>query len=250
MKSLQKFADIDDKMLWKNAALSQLENFKSLAADIGSKPIVVRSHRSKSIELPVVALSLPDEEIIFVLRDNFYCLNVWVKSDNHSINLPLGELFASRGMNWYKDEIVRKRTYTYQSWSDEEMDDARILRVKVENVRGGSYWSEVSAKAKDRWQNRMKSTAWWENDWSGGLLITDPMPMNDQEFEENTQFFHSGNCYAEGMDVLWKTRPPHYSVGSDNFLIETGNWENTVRIVSLIVRHIQSAMQILEKTSR
>ena len=55
-QQLTDFAHIPDEFLWKGAALAQLEHFETLGSMLGLKPLVVGSHTSKSIMLPVKSI--------------------------------------------------------------------------------------------------------------------------------------------------------------------------------------------------
>lgn len=237
MKTLSEFEKISGTMLWKNAALSQLESFKSLAGEIGSpEPIVVSSHVSKSITLPVALFSVPHLRI--VIRDNFHGLNVWVESDR-PITVPLSEIFPAIDFAWYKSQIDSCRGYTYADWSIDEINDDRILRVRRKN---GNGWSMVSGDEKDRWSKRMTSTEWYKKDWSSSSLIVDEESVNrakaDIEFNENTQFFRCEHCFAEGMSSLWEKEPPLYSVGSQNFIIAIDDWASARKFLKIIMENV------------
>jgi len=70
-------------MIWKSAARAQVGRFEALAQIVGVGigerhervlvgAFVIATHRSKSIDLPVVRFERPDLGVAFVLRDNFY----------------------------------------------------------------------------------------------------------------------------------------------------------------------------------
>jgi len=88
--TLKEFAElrrIDDKMLWKSGAKSQLALLAGpvtelmLAADAGAKVTVRSTHTSKSIVLPVVELRSEKLGIVFYARENFYNWAVTVESE-------------------------------------------------------------------------------------------------------------------------------------------------------------------------
>jgi len=72
---MKDFEQIGDNMIWKNSALHQIGAFKSLATKLDCEMKVVSSHHSKSIELPVVELTMA-EVGTFTIRDNFYDINL------------------------------------------------------------------------------------------------------------------------------------------------------------------------------
>jgi hypothetical protein len=79
-----------DEMLWRGSAVDQMvfvrETLNQLVwtgvpwADRG-EPMVISTHRSKSIDLPVYELSRPDVGIRLVMRDNFYNWKLSVLSE-------------------------------------------------------------------------------------------------------------------------------------------------------------------------
>lgn len=186
---------ISDDMCWKEAALGQLKNFETLASSFNVKPIVISTHRSKSIDLPVVMLELNNGTV--VLRDNFHDINVAIAwRDDFTPRLLASDLFPAHDWDWYLSEIERKRGYCYRGWTDEEMADPRILRVQVTNVNGHAYMSEVRGEAKDRWIRRLVDPSWYEHDWSSGYLIADG-PLGP-----GCTFRVMSRCFLQGMDAL------------------------------------------------
>lgn len=225
MKTLKSFEDIGDQMLWKGSALGQIERFNALGKALETDPEVVSTHTSKSITLPVVRYNC--DFLILTLRDNFYGINVWVQSQN-PINMPYSTIAVEHDMDWYESEIQRKRNYCYKGWTDEEMDDPRILRVKLEN-----RWSEVRAEEKERWIARYHSTEWYSKDWASGKLVA-VSQFAEIPFPPETVFYVLGECFAEGMDRLWSHKPPLYEPGSHNFLMQISQWDDVERILKAL----------------
>lgn len=186
---------IRDTMLWKEAALGQLKNFELLAESFNVRPNVISTHTSKSINLPVVMMELKGGTV--VLRDNFHDVNVAIAWRNDfTSRLLASDLFPAHDWEWYMEQVNRCRNYTYLGWTDEEMDDPRILRVGVTNPSGHSYWSEVRGAEKDRWIRRLTDPAWYEHDWSSGYLITDG-PLGP-----GCKFRMMQRCFLQGMGGL------------------------------------------------
>ena len=70
---------ISDTMLWKGAAINQLDYFKKLGELSGCEKLeIISKHTSKSVDLPVVKISRPG--LSMILRDNFYDIKLSVKS--------------------------------------------------------------------------------------------------------------------------------------------------------------------------
>lgn len=73
---------VGDEMLWKGSFGRQMEQMRSLQGSVAfgmdyddyrdSVAWVISTHRSKSIQLPVVSYERPDLGLQFVIRDNFY----------------------------------------------------------------------------------------------------------------------------------------------------------------------------------
>ena len=78
---------IHEEMIWKNAAGQQFQEFFEFAKLLGGEPIVVSTHQSKSIELPVIEVTTP-YGVRCILRDNFHDINasVWCPEPcNHDL---------------------------------------------------------------------------------------------------------------------------------------------------------------------
>ena len=193
---------IRDTMLWKEAALGQLKNFELLAESFGVKPNVIATHTSKSIDLPVVMLELRGGTV--VIRDNFHDVNVAIAwRDDFTSRLLASALYPTHDWDWYLNEVARSRNYSYRGWTDEEMDDPRILRVQVTNVNGHVYMSEVRGEKKDRWIRRLTDPAWYEHDWASGYLIADG-PLGP-----DCKLRRLDCCFLEGMsDLSQEMRKP------------------------------------------
>lgn len=76
----QRTSDIDDKMIYKNAAVTQMIFIRdTICHSIGwVTPFVLSFHRSKSIELPVYGFTMKNG-IKIICRDNFYDWKVSVE---------------------------------------------------------------------------------------------------------------------------------------------------------------------------
>ena len=198
------------------AANSQIGKAHQLAARLGMPGFAIKSsHTSKGILLPVPTLSI--EGLSFTFRDNFHDLNLLVKSDRE-INMRLDFFYTPQSLDWYKENIDRNRNYSFRDWTDEEISDPRILRVQRKN---GS-WKEIEGDEKGRWNERMTSTAWYCNDWSGGeLLYSGPCP-----FAEETLFYPAPNAYAEGISSHAKT----YMGPCKEFLNYVNDWQELERL--------------------
>lgn len=162
---------IPESMYYQGMALKQLDAFQGLAADINARATVLSTHTSKSIELPVV--SLWTEHGFVVLSDNFHgvSLSMWMIAKPR---VSFVDVYPKRDWDWYLEQVARKRNYTFAGWSDEEMEDPRILRVQVRprfSPESPPYWRSVSAEAKDAWANRMVSTDWFHTCWSSSRLL-------------------------------------------------------------------------------
>lgn len=189
--TLESFANISDSMYWKDNALHQLEEFRELSRNLGMAFDVVGHHTSKSIRLPVVRAQ--EGGVRFFLRDNFYDINVCVMGC-FPFEFPCAELLAGicpeHDWAWYLNEIERCRGYTWKFFSDEEMEDPRILRVRPP---GSEHWYSIDPDRKDRWLRRMIDPEWWSEDWAGGTITT------DDPFGPGARLFVQSRPYLEGI---------------------------------------------------
>lgn len=161
-------AQISDRMMYRDAAMAQLDYFEHLSRVLGQPPTVLDTHRSKSIDLPVVQFREGDHDV--VLLDNFHECNV------HYQGPPVALTYEECGYKAltaddYHAEIAKCEGYTWKGWSAEELNDPRITRVKVTREDGDAYWSEKEPEEKERWLRRYVSADWVEHDWGYAKLL-------------------------------------------------------------------------------
>ena len=205
---------------------AQFEAINKLVNQLGATFTVEHSHTSKSITLPVPTITMPG--LTFMLRDNFHDLHLYVRSDE-VLNLPLSFFYTPQTFQWYQGKILSKRAYSFADWTDEEMNDPRVLRVLRKN---GNGWSEVSGDAKDRWAARASSTDWYSRDWSRGKLIhVGPVPFTDA-----TVFYETGHAYAQGIP---HTAKPYYGPCRE-FVNEVNGWDELTRLCLGIAEHVST----------
>ncbi len=237
LADLGSFANIKPSMFWRGAALDQIETIQKLVADLAAKyrvtASVVGSHRSKSIELPVVAITT--DAGVFTWRDNFNDANLLaVLKQPATLSLP--EFFEgiqdAKDWDWYLAEIARARGYSWRAWSDADMDDPRILRVK-DGRPGVDLWWEKEGEVKDRWSARLKDPTWYARDWSSGEITC------DSGFSPGARLFVQHRAYAEGIDVTTPNRS--YKAGLSDFIIAV---RDTPAAFTLIDRLTASALGV------
>jgi len=233
MTTLDSFRNIRDTMLWKEAALEQLTQFEALAGRLGVPLTVAGSHTSKSISLPVVQLIIDGN--LFLLRDNFNDVNLCVCAGK-PVMLPLAEMLEGvckpLDWNWYLKEISKCRSYTWDYFTDEEMDDPDILHVrKPHKASGGMIDWNVTRGAKDRWLQRMTDPLWYSRDWSHGEICW------EGEFGHEATLFVQYHPFAEGLEKLVPSsalRP--YFPGKRNFALSVNGMESAELIIRKVSR--------------
>lgn len=224
---INKFKEVAPEMLWRGAALDQIDRFESTVLALNKRfrvtAKVVGSHRSKSIDLPVIMLSTDAGE--FTLRDNFHDINLMAIL-RYPSKLSLDQLFAGiqkpLEWEWYLAQIDRARNYSWREWTDEEMGDPRILRVRDKRP-GVDMWSDKKADEKDRWASRMSNPAWYSHDWSSGELTW------DGDFRPGVMLFKQEHAYAEGIKVT--TSNQKYLKGIKDFIIATDTIESAATMI-------------------
>jgi hypothetical protein len=227
MIDLDKFKDVSSQMLWREAALDQIDEFgnvvTTLAKHFSVTAAVVGSHHSRSIALPVVKISTDVGE--FTLRDNFYDINLMAVLRSPT-TLSLEEFFDGiqepMTWDWYLSEIERARGYSWREWSDEEVNDPRILRVRDKRP-GCDMWWEKKPEEKDRWANRMSSPAWFSRDWASGEITW------DGHFGPGVKLFRQEHAHAQGIDL--KTSNRKYLRGINDFIIATDTHANAIAMI-------------------
>lgn len=186
-------------MFWYGAFVDQIDQWQALGVRVGQPLFVVGTHRSKSIDLPVVRVELPDG--FMLLRDNFYDVNIHVDSEA-PLALDAAVLYETMTWEQYLHNIERCRGYTYRGWTDEQMNDPCVLRVRVERFDGTFYWSEVSGAKKNRWLARMTNQEWYNRDWSSEELLTDGV------FGPDATIYVARRAFSEGLPSAGVYRPP------------------------------------------
>lgn len=189
----------------------QLFAFTNIAAHINGDLTIINTHTSKDEKLPVVKID--SKAISFTIRDNFHSINLGIELKEDFV-FPYAYFYKHEDIDWYNNEILRKKGYTFDGWTEEEINDLRILRVFVKN----RYWSEVSGAEKDRWLNRDKSTEWYHKDWSSTTLI-----------EFRGMFFKAEYAFCEGMRDFEHLQP--YVPGMTKFVICVDSYKKLEEII-------------------
>jgi hypothetical protein len=247
---IDKFRDVSPTMIWRGAALEQIDKFENTVATLAKHfrvtAEVVGTHRSKSIDLPVVKISTDVGE--FTLRDNFYDINLMavlrMSGPGATTTLSLEQFFDGiqepMTWDWYLSEIERARGYSWREWSDEEANDPRILRVRDKRP-GCDMWWEKRPEEKDRWAERMSNPAWFSRDWSSGEITW------DGNFGPGVKLFHQKHAYAQGIDL--KTSNWKYLRGIRDFIIATDTHANAITMIArLHGRLVPSAASLIART--
>lgn len=224
---IDKFKTIAPEMLWKGAAAHQLDAFENavtaFAARFRTTTEVIGSHRSKSIDLPVIKLATNAGE--FTLRDNFHDINLMAVLRNPS-TLSLEQFFAGvhepLTWEWYLNEIDRARNYTWREWTDEEMNDPRILRVRDKRP-GCDMWWEKKGEEKDRWAARLTSPAWYSRDWASDEFAW------EGGFGPGVKLYRQGYAHGQGMEI--KTSNRRYVKGISDFVIAVDTLESAFTMI-------------------
>lgn len=234
--NLESFKDIRDEMIWKGSALKQIEAFQAFADHLGTKFTVVSSHTSKSIKLPVLKLEIKD--VSFYLRDNFYDINLCVWSPS-PIELSFAKLFDGvqkpLTWEWYLNEVARCRGYTWQYFTDEEMDDPRILRVFKPHKLGDHKINEwtVRADEKDNWIKRMKDPEWYWKNWASGKLSW------EGEFGPGVQLYSQVHAFMQGIEeVVPANANQPYQKGCTIFSLALDSLDHAEILIRNIVKEM------------
>jgi hypothetical protein len=166
---LDSYKGIPDQMIWREAAIQQIEQFRLFTETLGSPWDVVGHHTSKSIQLPVICIVCGDMKVY--LRDNFHDINLCVVSEK-PITTPMSVLFDGvlepLSWDWYLAQVAKCRGYSWREWTDEQMDTPGLLTFSNDAVP--SYMAKQPSQ-KARWIHRMTSPAWYREDWSSNTIV-------------------------------------------------------------------------------
>ena len=159
---------IGPDMIWRSAALRQIEAFKATAGLVEVAMATVDTHRSKSIDLPVVAFEHHGRFV--TMLDNFHELALHYRGP--PVALTYGQCgYRPVDVDAYRELMAKCESYSWLGWSEEEIRDPRITRVEVTHPNGNRYWSETDIGRKTRWLARHDSAEWYSRDWSSGALL-------------------------------------------------------------------------------
>lgn len=198
---------LSDNLVYAPSALACDKAFEELAQHFGGKAVVVGEHVSKSCKLPVVGFYVG--LTTFIVRDNFYDLNLGVTAID-PVTLPLGLVGEVHDWDWYLEQIARKRGYSFKGWTDEEMEDPRILRVSVTHPQGNSYWSTCTGEEKDWWALRMTDPTWHGRGWGSPLIL-------EGEMGPGAKFVVANQAFQQGFNAHF----PYYARGTSRFVLTT-----------------------------
>jgi len=231
MEQLNDFKDIRDTMYYKEAALNQIERFKELGKRLDTIVGVIGEHHSKSIRLPAIVIIY--KGVTFYLRDNFYDINLCVVSPS-PITFPLSIMFngvlQQHDWEWYLKEIEKARGYSWREFSDEQMDDPKVLHVTSEGKDGALLDWIKRRDEKTRWMNRFTSPEWHEKDWSSGTVCW------EGKFGPGTNIFVQGRAFAQGIEGnVPEDALQIYAPGLSQFILELYNIEMAEKMIRRIV---------------
>lgn len=226
------------------AVTAQFDRLKKLAGDHDLPAAVIGTHTSKSCTLPVAFFRLAPEAWLAV-RDNFHDTNVIVRLP-HDCDLTAEELFGEgKDWDWYRAKMARCEGYTWRGWSQEELEDERITRVKAPTSDGkGTFWNNTTPEKKARWLARMTDPSWMTHDWSeGDLFVVGDMGPSAIFYEQPT-------CFAEGMhEALEAALPPQENIrayfkpwrpGATRFILRRPHLDAVDTLIKLLDSRLKS----------
>jgi hypothetical protein len=182
-------------MRWKDSAEAQFKFFREIKDRLGATTNVFSDHFSKSIKLPVVTFYFHLMKVH--IRGNFDDWNLCVEAGEPP-KLTARDVFgAPRDWDWYLDQIARCEGYSWKEWTQEELEDERISRVKA-TARGGktTYWNEKKFPEKERWLKRFESPEWYARDWSSSE------GYYEGECRPGCELYLASKCFLQGMHFL------------------------------------------------
>ena len=219
-----------------------MSDWKALAAtlDLTEEPRVVATHRSKSIECPVVLFAHGPLRVL--ARDNFHNVNVLVIDRIDLYHKDHASLRARRAaLTW---EVVYGKPQG-AAWYDDEMQ--RCARYCWEDATEAVLWDRAGTDARARrWLTRGASTAWYGHDWANGKLfavseagedVSNRLPLDCSK----VQFFKADHAFAEGiaralsaltdLPVESIRLPDLWEPGARSFLVVRGDTSLISRIL-------------------
>lgn len=205
---------LSDTLYYNLTARNSAQKFQDLADKLGVDATVVGTHMSKSCTLPVVRLDFPNGYVL--LRDNFYDVEmavVW----NFAPKLAYRDVYGEpRYWTWYQEQMENCKGYSWQGWSDEELLDERITRVRRTNLGGHTWWDNKTPEAKARWIKRETDPEWHTRDWASGQILWE----GTESFGPDAALFVATRCFLQGMEELLPfDGKGHYVHGKKEFVV-------------------------------
>ena len=223
-----------EQMLWKGAAENQCQEFLKIARELqpGLEPLVVETHTSKSIKLPVVVIDGKYGK--FYLRDNFHDVNLCVLWD-FPPDLQLADVYRELDWDWYTEKMKKCEDYSWSGWSQEELDDPRITRVQAPTVDGkNTYWNDRRPEQKDRWAKRMEDPEWYYTDWSSGKLLVAGGLSN---MGPGCKMYAAMNAFMEGLsrvEAIDYDARELFEPGMSKFTMAVGSLDDALELMKKI----------------
>lgn len=217
-------------MYFRQAAIGQIRRFRELAELLGLPVMVLDTHRSKSIDLPVVTFETARADAYVTVLDNFHEVDVHYRGHTAApVSLTPEEChYQKLDGAAYLEEIAKCEGYSWRGWTPEEILDQRILRVQVTNEGGGTWWNDARSWArKERWINRFTSAEWYSKDWSGGELIGDVAAVLA---DESKYLLRASSCFVN------HTGPYREGATQFSLVFETGTVVELAPLIRKLLR--------------
>jgi len=203
----------DERLIYRNGVDSQLRKIAAVATllhDFGAydlPPLVVGSHTSKSVKLPVTCFRFaPYEQVeayVFV-RDNFHNIKAVVVSDS-PIHMPYHVVHMEWSPERYEEELKRYSKY-HENDTPEEAQKRRVLMATDD----------------------------WFKDWSSGVLL-----------RKDGRIYRTGSyqsVYCEGIDTPLMAENAvfkPYEDGDKSFVCEVDSYTIVARILEHVIDSLE-----------
>ena len=211
-----------ENLIYGESAKKQITDFQELGAKFEVESRIVSTHVSKSCSLPVVQFAFPHGS--FFVRNNFHDISLGVKWD-HALHLDYSKIYKRMTWEEYMHEVDRCRGYSWSEWSDEDMDNPKILRVPRRKSKDPIQWDEVNSKKKDRWIKRFEDPEWYWSDWSSARIVGD--------FGNDGEFYEAPYTYAEGIGSNICENCP-YSHGLSEFMLCYNDYDRVEEVIDYV----------------
>lgn len=172
-----------ENLIYGDGQKIQIDRMLEIAERLGVPVRFPSYHVSKSVRLPVAAYKI-SEEVVAVVRDNFYDVNIAVRSER-PLQIRISDLYDSYDRKWYEEHKRRANDYSPGKYDFSTID--------------------------------------WFKDWSSGSLIQDEDSPNIYYLAQTTFLEGISDLFSEieSFEIPYNPTSTLWAVSAPALLVES-----------------------------